>query len=211
MPTLLVAEHDNKSLKDATAKALTAAKAIGADVHILVAGQGCQAVAAAAAKLDGVKKVLLAEAPAYEHQLAEPMAALIVALAGPYQTIVAPATTSGKNFMPRVAALLDVMQISDVIKVDAPDTFERPIYAGNAIQTVRSGESKKVITVRTAAFQATGEGGSAAIEPAAAAADPGLSQFAGEELSKSERPELTSAKIIISGGRAMQSRENFTK
>jgi electron transfer flavoprotein alpha subunit len=212
MPTLLIAEHDNKSLKDATNKALTAAKAIGADVHVLVAGQDCRAVADAAAKLDGVNKVLLAEAPAYAHMLAEPVAALIVALAGPYESIVAPATTSGKNFMPRVAALLDVMQISDIIKVDAPDTFERPIYAGNAIQTVRSRDPKKVITVRTAAFQPTGEGGAAApVENAAAAADPGLSEFAGEELSKSERPELTSAKIIISGGRAMQSRDNFTK
>jgi electron transfer flavoprotein alpha subunit len=212
MPTLLIAEHDNSSLKDATNKALTAAKAIGADVHILVAGAGCKAVAEAAAKLDGVGKVLCADAPAYQHMLAEPTAALIVSLAGPYETIVSPATTSGKNFMPRVAALLDVMQISDVIKVDAPDTFERPVYAGNAIQTVRSGESKKVITVRTAAFQATGQGSAVApIEAAAAAADPGVSQFAGEELSKSERPELTSAKIIISGGRAMQSRENFTK
>ncbi|MGA8615667.1 MAG: electron transfer flavoprotein subunit alpha/FixB family protein [Xanthobacteraceae bacterium] len=211
MPTLLIAEHDNKSLKDATNKALTAAKAIGADVHVLVAGNGCKAVAEAAAKLDGVKKVLLAEAPAYEHMLAEPVAALIVSLAGPYETIVAPATTSGKNFMPRVAALLDVMQISEVIKVDGPDTFERPIYAGNAIQTVRGLDPKKVITVRTAAFQATGEGGSALVETVAAAADPALSQFTGEELSKSERPELTSAKIIISGGRAMQSRKNFTK
>ncbi len=212
MPTLLIAEHDNKSLKDATNKALTAAKAIGADVHILVAGQGCKAVAEAAAKLDGVTKVLLADAPAYAHMLAEPMAALIVALAGPYESIIAAATTSGKNFMPRVAALLDVMQISDIIKVDAPDTFERPIYAGNAIQTVRSRDPKKVITVRTAAFQPTGEGGaSAPVETAAAASDPGVSEFAGEELSKSERPELTSAKIIISGGRAMQSRDNFTK
>jgi electron transfer flavoprotein alpha subunit len=211
MPTLLIAEHDNKSLKDATNKALSAAKAIGADVHVLVAGNGCKPVAEAAAKLDGVKKVLLAEAPAYEHMLAEPIAALIVSLAGPYEAIMAPATTSGKNFMPRVAALLDVMQISDVIKVDGPDTFERPIYAGNAIQTVRALDPKKVITVRTAAFQATGEGGSATVEAVAAAADPGLSQFTGEELSKSERPELTSAKIIISGGRAMQSRENFTK
>jgi electron transfer flavoprotein alpha subunit len=212
MPTLLIAEHDNTSLKDATNKALTAAKAIGADVHVLVAGQGCKAVADAAAKLDGVSKVLLADASAYAHMLAEPMAALIVALAGPYESLVAPATTSGKNFMPRVAALLDVMQISDIIKVDAPDTFERPIYAGNAIQTVRSRDPKKVITVRTAAFQPTGEGGAAApVENAAAAADPGVSEFAGEELSKSERPELTSAKIIISGGRAMQSRDNFTK
>jgi electron transfer flavoprotein alpha subunit len=211
MPTLLIAEHDNTSLKDSTNKALTAAKAIGAEVHLLVAGAGCKPVADTAARLDGVSKVLLAEAPAYEHMLAEPMAALIVSLAGPYESIVAAATTSGKNFMPRVAALLDVMQISEVIKVDGPDTFERPIYAGNAIQTVRSGDPKRVITVRTAAFQPTGEGGSAPVETVAAAADPGLSQFAGEELSKSERPELTSARIIISGGRAMQSRENFTK
>ncbi len=212
MPTLLLAEHDNKSLKDSTNKALTAAKAIGADVQILVAGHNCKPVADAAAKLDGVKKVLLADAPAYEHMLAEPTAALIVSLAGPYETIMAPATTSGKNIMPRVAALLDVMQISEITRVVAPDTFERPIYAGNAIQTVRSHDAKKVLTVRTAAFQATGEGGSAApVEPAAAAADPGISGFVGEELSKSERPELTSAKIIISGGRAMQNRENFTK
>jgi len=212
MPTLLLAEHDNALLKDSTSKALTAAKALGAEVHVLVAGQNCKAAAEAAAKLDGVSKVLLADAPAYAHMLAEPIAALIVALAGPYETIMAPATTNGKNIMPRVAALLDVMQISDVTKVLAPDTFERPIYAGNAIQTLRSAEPKKVITVRTAAFQATGEGAAAApIEPAAAVADSGLSGFVGEELSKSERPELTSAKIIISGGRAMQSRDNFTK
>jgi electron transfer flavoprotein alpha subunit len=211
MPVLLLAEHDNKSLKDATTKALTAAKQISADVHILVAGHNCRPAADAAAKLDGVKKVLLADAPVYEHMLAEPTAALIVSLAGPYEAILAPATTNGKNIMPRVAALLDVMQISEISKVVAPDTFERPVYAGNAIQTVRSLDPKKVITVRTAAFQATGAGGSAPVEPAAAAADPGLSGFVGEELSKSERPELTSAKIIISGGRAMQSRENFTK
>jgi electron transfer flavoprotein alpha subunit len=212
MPTLLLAEHDNAALKDATAKALTAAKALGTEVHILAAGHNCKAVAEAAAKLDGAKKVLLADAAEYEHMLAEPTAALIVSLAGPYETIMAAATTTGKNIMPRVAALLDVMQISDIIKVVGPDTFERPVYAGNAIQTVRSTEKKRVITVRTAAFQATGEGGSAApIEPVTAAADPGLSGFVGEELSKSERPELTSAKIIISGGRAMQNRENFTK
>jgi electron transfer flavoprotein alpha subunit len=211
MPTLLVAEHDNKTLRDATHKALTAAKALGAEVHVLVAGSGCRAVAEAAAKLDGVAKVLLADAPAYEHTLAEPMAALIVSLAGPYEAIVAPATSAGKNFMPRVAALLDVMQISDVLKIDGPDAFERPIYAGNAIQTVRSGDAKKVITVRTAAFQAAGEGGEAPIETVPAADDPAVSAFVGEELSKSERPELTSAKIVISGGRAMQSRENFAK
>ncbi len=211
MTTLLLAEHDNKSLKDATNKALTAARQMGGDVHVLVAGSGAKGVADAAAKLDGVAKVLLADGAAYEHALAEPLAALIVALAGSYDAIAAAATTTGKNVMPRVAALLDVMQISDITKVVAPDTFERPIYAGNAIQTVKSKDAKKVITVRTSTFQATGEGGSAPVENAAAAADPGISSFVGEELSKSERPELTSAKIIISGGRAMQSRENFTK
>jgi electron transfer flavoprotein alpha subunit len=211
MTVLLIAEHDNKTLKDATNKALTAAKALGGDVHVLVAGKGCRAVADAAGKLDGVKKVLIADTPAYEHMLAEPLAALVVSLAGNYDAIVAPATTTGKNFMPRAAALLDVMQISDITKVVAPDTFERPIYAGNAIQTVKSKDAKKVITVRTSTFAATGDGGSAPVEDAAAAADPGISGFVGEELSKSDRPELTSAKIIISGGRAMQSRENFTK
>jgi electron transfer flavoprotein alpha subunit len=211
MTTLLLAEHDNKSLKDSTNKALTAVKALGGDVHVLVAGLGCKPVADAAAKLDGVKKVLLADAANYEHGLAEPLAALIVSLAGGYDAISAPATTNGKNVMPRVAALLDVMQVSDVSKVLGPDTFERPVYAGNAIQTVKSKDAKKVITIRTAAFQAAGEGGSAAVETVAPPADPGLSSFVGEELSKSDRPELTSAKIIISGGRAMQSRDNFTK
>jgi len=211
MTTLLLAEHDNKVLKDSTNKALTAAKQLGGDVHILVAGAGCKAVADAAAKLDGVAKVLLADAPTYEHALAEPLAALIVSLAPSYDAIVAPATTNGKNVMPRVAALLDVMQVSEVSKVIGPDTFERPTYAGNAIQTVKSKDAKKVLTIRTAGFQPTGEGGSAAVENAAAAADPSISAFVGEELSKSERPELTSAKIIISGGRAMQSRDNFTK
>jgi len=211
MTTLLLAEHDNKTLKDSTNKALTAAKGLGGDVHILVAGKGCRPVAEAAARLDGVKKVLVADGASYEHMLAEPLAALIVALAGAYDAIVAPATTSGKNVMPRVAALLDVMQVSDITKVLGPDTFERLIYAGNAVQQVRSKDKKKVITVRTATFQPTGEGGSAPIEDAASAADPGISAFVGEELSKSDRPELTSAKIIVSGGRAMQSRENFTK
>jgi len=211
MTTLLLAEHDNKALKDATAKALTAAKALGQPVHVLVAGKNCRAVAEAAAKLDGVTKVLLADGASYEHMLAEPVAALIHSLAGGYDAIIAPATTTGKNIMPRVAALLDVMQVSDIVKVIAPDTFERLIYAGNAVQTVRSKDKTKVITVRTSTFQATGAGGTAPIEEAAAAADPGVSSFVGEELSKSERPELTSAKIIISGGRAMQSRENFTK
>jgi electron transfer flavoprotein alpha subunit len=211
MTTLLIAEHDNKGLRDSTNKALTAAKAMGGDVHVLVAGKDAKPAAEAAARLDGVAKVLLAEVPAYEHQLAEPLAALIVSLAGNYDAIVAPATTGGKNLMPRVAALLDVMQVSDVTKVVAPDTFERPIYAGNAIQTVKSSDARKVVTIRTSTFQASGEGGSAPIETVAAAEDPALSSFIGEELSKSDRPELTSAKIIISGGRAMQSRENFTK
>ncbi len=212
MTTLLVAEHDNKVLKDATNKALTAAKALGADVHVLVAGKGARGVAEAAAKLEGVSKVLLADGAAYEHMLAEPLAALAVSLAPSYDAILVPATTTGKNFMPRVAALLDVMQVSDIVKVIAPDTFERLIYAGNAVQTVRSKDKIKVITVRTSTFQAAGAGTVAApIEDAAAPADPGISAFVGEELSKSERPELTSAKIIISGGRAMQSRDNFTK
>jgi electron transfer flavoprotein alpha subunit len=212
MATLLVAEHINTALKDATNKALTAARALGGDVHVLVAGKGCGPAAEAAAKLDGVAKVLVADDALYEHMVAEPVAALIVSLAGGYDAILAPATTTGKNIMPRVAALLDVMQVSDVIKVVAPDTFDRLIYAGSAVQTVRSRDAKKVITVRTSTFQPTGEGGAAApIEPVAPAADPGLSRFVGEELSKSERPELTSARIIISGGRAMQSRENFTK
>jgi electron transfer flavoprotein alpha subunit len=211
MSTLLVAEHDNRSLRDATSKALTAARALGSDVHVLVAGKDCRPAAEAAAKLAGITKVLLAEGAHYEHMLAEPIAALVVSLADDYDAIVAPATTTGKNFMPRVAALLDVMQISDITKVLAPDTFERLIYAGNAVQTVRSHDAKKVITVRTAAFPATGEDGTASIETIAPAADPGLSFFVGEELSKSERPELTSARVVISGGRAMQSRENFAK
>ena len=212
MTTLLIAEHDNKTLKDATAKALTAAKALAAPVHVLVAGRDARGVAQAAALLDGVAKVLLADASAFEHALAEPLAALVVALAPAYDAIVAPATTTGKNFMPRVAALLDVMQISDIVKVIAPDTFERPIYAGNALQTVRSRDKVKIITVRTSTFAASGAAPAAPapIEDAAAAADAGISAFVGEELSKTDRPELTSARIIISGGRAMQSRENFT-
>ena len=211
MPVLLVAEHDNKALKDSTHKALTAAKHLGGDIHVLVAGNGCRSVAEAAAKLDGVAKVLSVEGAAYEHMLAEPTAALIVSLAGLYEAIVAPATTAGKNYLPRVAALLDVMQVSEIVKVIAPDTFERLIYAGNAVQTVRSRDPKKVVSVRTAAFQAAGEGGSAPIEDVSPPADPNVSSFVGEELSQSDRPELTSAKVIISGGRAMQSRENFTK
>ena len=211
MTTLLVAEHDNAHLRDATAKALTAAKTLGAPVHVLVAGSNARPAAEQAAKLDGVEKVLLVDDPRYEHMLAEPTAALVASLAGPYDAIVAAATTTGKNVMPRVAALLDVMQVSDVIKVVSPDTFERPVYAGNAIQTVQATDGKKVVTVRTAAFQPTGEGGSAPIESASAADDPGISTFKGEEIAKNDRPELTSARIIVSGGRSLGSAENFKK
>ncbi len=209
MAVLLIAEHDNTQLKDATHKALTAASQLGGDVHVLVAGQNAGTAAAQAAKLAGVKKVLHAESPMLEHALAEPMAALIVSLAGNYDHLVAAATTNGKNFMPRVAALLDVMQISDISEVKSADTFIRLIYAGNAVQTVQSTDAKKVITVRTASFAAAGETGSAAIEKINAAADPGLSTYQSENLTKTDRPELTSAKIIVSGGRGMQNGENF--
>jgi electron transfer flavoprotein alpha subunit len=209
MTTLLVAEHAGGALNDATAKALTAAVALGSDVHVLVAGKGVQGVAEAAAKLTGAAKVLVAESDALEHQLAEPTADLIVGLAGDYDAIVAPATANGKNTLPRVAAMLDVMQISDITAVIDAETFERPIYAGNAIQTVKSGDPKKVITVRTATFAAAEEGGSAAIDTVAGTDGSGLSEFVGEALSKSDRPELTSAKIIISGGRALGSEEKF--
>lgn len=211
MAILLLAEHNNTTLGGATAKAVTVASQIGGDLHVLVAGQGCQAVAEQAATLKGVAKVLVADAAHLANGLAEEVAALIVSLAGSYSTILAPATASGKNTLPRVAALLDVMQISDITKVIAPDTFERPIYAGNAVQTVQSMEAKKIITVRTAAFAAAGEGGSAAIEAVAAAAAVGKSSFVGAELTKSDRPELTAAKIVISGGRGMGNGENFTK
>ena len=212
MTALLIAEHEQGVLKDATNKALTAASQLGTEVHVLVAGgEGSRTAAEAAAKLAGVAKVLLAEGASYAHDLAEPLAALIVALAPAYDAFVAPATSRFKNVMPRVAALLDVMQVSEIIKVVAPDTYERPIYAGNAIQTVKSKDAKKVITVRTSTFAAAGTGGNAPIEAVAAAADPGLSSFISEEVAKSDRPELTSARIIVSGGRAMQSRENFTK
>ncbi len=213
MATLLIAEHEHEILKDSTNKALTAAAALGAEVHVLVAGggEGTKAAAEAAAKLAGVAKVLVVEGDAYAHDLAEPLADLLVSLAPNYDAFVAPATSRFKNVMPRLAALLDVMQVSEIIKVISPDTFERPIYAGNAIQTVKSTDAKKVITVRTSTFAAAGEGGSAAIESVAAVADPALSTFVGEEVAKSDRPELTSAKIIVSGGRAMQSRENFAQ
>ncbi len=211
MATLLLAEVHGGKLNDATAKALTAASALGAPVHVLVAAQGADGAAADAARLAGVEKVLLADDAAYGHQMAEPTAALIVGLASGYDAIVAPATASAKNVMPRVAALLDVMQVSEITAVVSPDTYERPIYAGNAIQTVQSKDAKKVITVRTASFKAAGEGGSATVEKIAAAADPGVSSFVSEALAKSDRPELASAKIIVSGGRALQSAENFQK
>ena len=211
MATLLIAEHDDKSLNGATAKSLTAARQMGGDVHVLVAGKDCRAAAEAAARLDGVAKVLLADDAHYANRLAEPLAALVVSLASNYDAIVAPATTSGKNFMPRAAALLDVMQVSEIVKVVSPDTFERPIYAGNAIETVQSLDPKKLITVRSASFQAVGSGDNAPIEDAKPADDPGISSFVSEELSKSDRPELTAARVIISGGRAMQNKENFAK
>ena len=211
MATLLLAEVHGGKLNDATAKAMTAAAALGGPVHILIASQGADGAAADAAKLAGVEKVLLADDALYGHQLAEPTAALIVSLASGYDAIVAPATVSAKNIIPRVAALLDVMQVSEITAVVSPDTFERPIYAGNAIQTVQSKDAKKVLTVRTASFKATGEGGSAAVEKVGAASDPGVSTFVSEALAKSDRPELASAKIIVSGGRAMQSSENFKK
>src|SRR6476659_229344 len=210
MAILLIAEHNNATLSDQTAKALSAALKIGSDIHVLVAGKDAKPAADAAAKLKGVSKVLLAEADELQQHLAEPLAALVVSLAGSYDTIIASATASGKNVTPRVAALLDVMQVSEIVEVASSDTFKRPIYAGNAIQTVQATDAKKVVTVRTASFQATPEGGAtASVEAAAAAADPGLSSFKGEALATSDRPELASAKIIISGGRAMQNRENF--
>ncbi|QOF75057.1 electron transfer flavoprotein subunit alpha/FixB family protein (plasmid) [Aminobacter sp. SR38] len=209
MAILLIAEHDNATLSDQTAKALSAALQIGADVDVLVAGKGAKAAADAAARLKGARKVLLAEADELEQRLAEPLAALVVSLASGYDTIVAPATASGKNVAPRVAALLDVAQISEIIEVVSADTYRRPIYAGNAIQTVQSGEARRVITVRTASFPAAGEDGSAAVETVNAAADPGLSSFVVNKLSGSDRPELTSARIIISGGRALGSSEKF--
>ena len=202
MAILLIAEHDNASLSDQTAKALSAALQIGAEVDVLVAGKGAKGAADAAAKLKGVRKVLLAEADELAERLAEPTAALVVSLAGGYDTIIAPATSAGKNIAPRVAALLDVAQVSEIIEVVSPDTFKRPIYAGNAIQTVQSTDAKKVITVRTASFSAAPEGGSASVETVGAAANPGLSSFVENKLSENDRPELTSAKIIISGGRA---------
>ena len=209
MATLLIGEVANGRLSDLAARALTAAAEISRPVDILVAGRNVAEAAAAAAKLAGVRKVRVADDGCYEHGLAEPLAALLVALAPEYDAIVAAATAFAKNALPRAAALLDVMQLSDITKVVGPKTFERPISAGNAIQTVESTDATLVVTVRTAAFPATGEGGGAAIERVAAAGDPGLSSFVGEALAKSDRPELASAKIVISGGRAMQKAENF--
>ncbi|MCY1166241.1 Electron transfer flavoprotein subunit alpha [compost metagenome] len=210
MTTLLIADHNNVLLADATAKALTAALQLGGDVDVLVAGANDQGAADAAAKLDGVKKVLIADDPALDHLLAEPVTALIVSLAKDYDAIVAPATGNGKNILPRVAALLDVAQVSEITKVIAPDTFERPIYAGNAIAQVRSTDAKKVLTVRGSAFAATPEGAQTApVEPVSLVAGDYRSAFVGEALAKSDRPELTSAKIIVSGGRALGSAEKF--
>lgn len=209
MAVLVLAEHTNAALGSATAKAVTAAKQLGGDVHVLVAGSGASAAAAEAAKLDGVDKVLVADATHLANGLAEEVAALVVPLMGNYDALVAPSTAAGKNIAPRVAALLDVMQVSDITKVVAPDTFERPIYAGNAIQTVKSAEPKMVLTVRTASFAAAGTGGSAPVETIEAPPALGLSTFEKAELSKSDRPELTSARIIISGGRGIGNAENF--
>jgi len=210
MTLLVVAEHDNKSLKSSTLNTVAAAQAIGGELHVLVAGANARPAAEAAAKVAGVAKVLLADDAALEHPLAEDIAALVVKLAPNYSHVLAPASTFGKNFLPRVAALLDVAQISDIAGVVSPDTFVRPIYAGNALATVQSKDKIKVISVRGTAFPAAAaEGGSASIESVAGAASAGLSRFVGAELSKSERPELTSARVIVSGGRGMQSGDNF--
>ena len=211
MATLLLVEHAAGAPKDASLKALTAAKQIGGPVHALVTGAGSRPAAEAAAKLDGVEKVLLADDAAFDHLLAEPTAALVAELAATYDVVIAAATTEGKNVLPRVAALLDVAQVSDIIKVVSPDTFERPIYAGNAIQTVQAPSGKKVITVRTSTFQATGEGGEAAPVEAVSegAQEAGGSAYKSEEIAASDRPELTSAKIIVSGGRALGSSDKF--
>jgi len=212
MSALVIAEHDNQSIKPSTLNTVTAAIACDADVHVLVAGAGAQAAADAAAKIAGVTKVILAEGPSLAEGLAENVAAQVLAIAGNYGHILFPATAAGKNVAPRVAAKLDAAQISDITKVDSPDTFERPIYAGNAIATVQSADKTKVITVRTTGFDpAAAEGGSAAVEKAEAVADSGKSSFVGREVTKSDRPELTAAKIIVSGGRALGSAEKFNE
>ncbi|MDG2411704.1 MAG: FAD-binding protein [Halioglobus sp.] len=210
MSTLVIAEHDNSSLKAATLNTVAAAQQLGADIDILVAGAGCGDAAAAAAAIPGVGKVLVADNAVYEHQLAENVSQLVAEVAAGYDNVLAPATPNCKNFMPRVAALLDVGQISDIIAVDSPDTFQRPIYAGNVIATVQSADAKKVITVRTTAFDGVpAEGGSAGVESVDSVHDAGLSSFVSEEVAKSDRPELTSAAVVISGGRGMQNGENF--
>jgi electron transfer flavoprotein alpha subunit len=210
MTSLVIAEHDNKSIRGATLNTVTAAKACGGDVHVLVAGANAAEAAKAASQIAGVAKVIHADAPGFEHGLAENMAAQVLALAGEYSHILFPATASGKNIAPRVAAKLDVAQISDITKVDAADTFERPIYAGNAIAIVQSADKVKVITVRTTAFDpAATSGGSAGVESASATPDSGKARFLGQEIAKSDRSELTAAKIIVSGGRAMGSSEKF--
>jgi electron transfer flavoprotein alpha subunit len=209
MTALVVAEHDNATLKGSTLNTVTAALACGGDVHILVAGHNCGAAAEAAAKVAGVAKVLVADAAQFADGLAENVAAQTLALAGSYSHILAPATAYGKNILPRVAAKLDVAQISEISKVDGPDTFERPIYAGNAIAIVQSSDAVKVITVRTTGFDAAGSGGSATVENVTAVADSGKSAFVSRELAKSDRPELTAAKVIVSGGRGMGSGDNF--
>ncbi len=210
MSNLVLVEHDNSAVKSATLHAVAAAAKIGGDIHLLVAGQNCRAVAEEAAKIAGASKVLLADDATYSARLAENLAKLVVGLAPNYSHLLAPTTASGKNVMPRIAALLDVQQISDISGVESADTFVRTIYAGNALATVQSADKVKVITVRPTAFEAVaGTGGSAAIETVSSAGDTGLASFVGQELSKSERPELTSARIVISGGRGMQSGDNF--
>ncbi|TQV81268.1 electron transfer flavoprotein subunit alpha/FixB family protein [Exilibacterium tricleocarpae] len=210
MSILVIAEHDNTGLKGATFNTVAAAREIGGDIDLLVAGAGCGSAAEAAAKVDGVARVLVADNPAYEHQLAENTALLIAEIGKNYTHILAPATTTGKNTLPRAAALLDVQSISDIVSVESADTFKRPIYAGNVIATVQSSDAIKVITVRGTAFDpVAAEGGSAALENLDSASDAGLSAFVGEELAKSDRPELTAAKVVISGGRGMQNGENF--
>ncbi len=209
MAVLVIAEHDNAALNDATRAVVTAAKGLGGDVHVLVAGSGAQSVAEAATKLDGVAKVLHAEADGFAKPTAEALEALVTPLMDEYDAVLAAATTTGKNFMPRVAAKLDVMQISEITAVEAPDTFVRPVYAGNAMMTVKSSDAKKVITVRPTTFEKVGDGGSAEMDDIGAASGPFKSEFISEELSKSDRPELTAAKIVISGGRGMQSGDNF--
>ena len=211
MAVLVVADHDNATLKDNTHKVVTAAQKLSGDIDILVAGQGCRAVAEAAAKIAGVRKVLLAESPELGQGLAESMEALIVPLMGGYDAVLTPATGQGKNFSPRIAAKLDVAQITDVVEIVDANTFVRPIYAGNALETVQSSDAKKVMTVRPTVFKAAPEGGSASIETIAAPAAPGHTRFIDQKLVKSARPELTAAKIVVSGGRAMGSAEEFQK